>query len=467
MADKVPVVGFPPAQTNASFDRLQNLVEAFKKKFGCEPEFFGRAPGRVNLIGEHIDYCGYSVLPMAIEQDVVIAVAATESQDILLSNVKSDVYSDFVFNANNVDINNDTPQWQNYFQCGFLGLVEHLKIQSAARGMKCMVDGTVPGSSGLSSSSALVCCAALVTMHANGKSLPKDELADMCARCERYIGTQGGGMDQAISLMAKKGTAKLIEFNPLKATDVYLPDGISFVISNSCVEMNKAATSEFNTRVLECRIATQILAKKKELEWASFQRLGEVQKALNLSLPQAVDLVSHTLHKEPYTRAEVCQILEMKEEDFVNKVLSAKTAQVHTFKLYQRATHVFSEAGRVLSFKRICDEADSEAPQKLGTLMNESHRSCRDMYECSCTELDNLVNICLESGALGSRLTGAGWGGCAVSMVPTKEVMNFLVKVKKNFYEKEPSRAGKVGTALFATQPGSGALIYLPTTASG
>lgn len=82
-------------------------------------------------------------------------------------------FSDFVFNANNVDINNDTPQWQNYFQCGFLGLVEHLKIQSAARGMKCMVDGTVPGSSGLSSSSALVCCAALVTMHANGKSLPK------------------------------------------------------------------------------------------------------------------------------------------------------------------------------------------------------------------------------------------------------------------------------------------------------
>lgn len=82
-------------------------------------------------------------------------------------------FSDFVFNANNVDINNDTPQWQNYFQCGFLGLVEHLKIQSAASGMKCMVDGTVPGSSGLSSSSALVCCAALVTMHANGKSLPK------------------------------------------------------------------------------------------------------------------------------------------------------------------------------------------------------------------------------------------------------------------------------------------------------
>ncbi|XP_078313928.1 N-acetylgalactosamine kinase-like [Crassostrea virginica] len=465
MADTVPVVCFPPVETENAHDRLKNLAEKFEKKFGCKPEFFGRAPGRVNLIGEHIDYCGYSVLPMAIEQDVVIAVATTESQDILLSNVKSDLYSDFLFHVNNVEINKETPQWQNYFQCGFLGMVEHLHIQSAVRGMKCMVDGTVPASSGLSSSSALVCCAALVTMHANGKSLPKNVLADLCARCEQYIGTQGGGMDQAISFMAQKGTAKLIEFNPLRATDVYLPDGISFVISNSCVEMNKAATSEFNTRVVECRIATQILAKQSGLEWEKFQRLGQVQRALNVSLPQAVDLVRKTLHEEPYTRAEVCQILGIKEEDFVSTVLSARTAQVQSFKLFQRATHVFSEAGRVLSFKRICEETDSEAPQKLGTLMNQSHTSCRDMYECSCTDLDSLVNICMEAGALGSRLTGAGWGGCAVSMVPTHDVMNFLVKVKKNFYDKHPSKAGKVGAALFATQPGSGALIYLPSTA--
>ncbi|XP_062581212.1 N-acetylgalactosamine kinase-like isoform X1 [Saccostrea cucullata] len=462
MADEVPVV---TVQTDQGFERLKKLTEKFKEKFDCEPNFYGRAPGRVNLIGEHIDYCGYSVLPMAIEQDVVIAVATTESQDVLLTNMKSELYNDFVFTVNNVNINKDKPQWQDYFQCGFLGMTEHLKLSSPPRGMKCMVDGTVPPSSGLSSSSALVCCAALVTMYANGKSLPKKELADMCAKCERYIGTQGGGMDQAISFMAHKGTAKLIDFNPLKATDVYLPDGISFVISNSCVEKNKASSSEFNTRVVECRIATQILAKQKGLQWADFQRLGDVQKALNISLPQAVKLVKEVLHKEPYTRSEICQILDMKEEDFVSNILSARTAQVQSFKLFQRATHVFSEAGRVLSFKHICEEADPQASQKLGKLMNESHTSCRDMYECSCTDLDNLVNICLEAGALGSRLTGAGWGGCAVSMVPTNHVMDFLVKVKKNFYDKNPSKASMVGKSLFATQPGSGAQIYLPNIA--
>jgi N-acetylgalactosamine kinase len=82
-------------------------------------------------------------------------------------------YSDFTFPINNVDINKDCPRWQDYFQCGFLGMVEHLQMQSAAHGMKCMVDGSVPPSSGLSSSSALVCCAALVTMHANGQNRPK------------------------------------------------------------------------------------------------------------------------------------------------------------------------------------------------------------------------------------------------------------------------------------------------------
>ncbi|XP_069137034.1 N-acetylgalactosamine kinase-like [Argopecten irradians] len=133
---------------------------------------------------------------------------------------------------------------------------------------------------------------------------------------------------------------------------------------------------------------------------------------------------------------------------------------VESFKLHDRATHVFSEANRVLEFKRICDENPEDALQRLGTLMTESHVSCRDMYECSCTDLDKLVDICLESGALGSRLTGAGWGGCAVSMVPMDQVEQFMSKVKDKYYAVEPSRAAKVSSAVFATQPGGGAAIY-------
>lgn len=118
--------------------------------------------------------------------------------------------------------------------------------------------GSVPKSAGLSSSSALVVCSALTTLYANKLELTKSELAEICAISERYVGTQGGGMDQAISCLAEVGSAKLIDFNPLKVTNIELPEGSQFVITNSCVEMNKAASNHFNTRVAECRIASQV-----------------------------------------------------------------------------------------------------------------------------------------------------------------------------------------------------------------
>lgn len=323
-----------------------------------------------------------------------------------------------------------------------------------------MVSGNIPASSGLSSSSALVCCAALATMFAHGYSIAKNELSGICAQCERHIGTEGGGMDQAISFMAQEGTAKHIEFSPLRTTNVQLPGGAVFVVTNSCVEMNKAASSFFNIRVVECRLVAQIIAKSKGLNWRDYKRIGDVQKALGLSLEEALAVVKDIFHKEPYTKEEVCTLLEVTSEQLAETTLSANTLTVESFKLHDRATHVFSEANRVLEFKRICDENPEDALQRLGTLMTESHVSCRDMYECSCTDLDKLVDICLESGALGSRLTGAGWGGCAVSMVPMDQVEQFMSKVKDKYYAVEPSRAAKVSSAVFATQPGGGAAIY-------
>ncbi|KAK7891039.1 hypothetical protein WMY93_023002 [Mugilogobius chulae] len=117
-------------------------------------------------------------------------------------------------------------------------------------------------------------------------------------------------------------------------------------------------------------------------------------------------------------------------EQFSTELLSANTQHVTHFKLYQRAKHVYSEAWRVLQFKRVCDTEPTDALTQLGDLMNQSHSSCRDLYECSCPELDQLVQLCLKSGALGSRLTGAGWGGCAVSMVPVQKVDDFLKAVR-------------------------------------
>ncbi|KAJ7409466.1 N-acetylgalactosamine kinase [Willisornis vidua] len=482
--------------------RLQKLKEMFISKFGSAPKFYARAPGRVNLIGEHIDYCGYAVLPMAIEQDILIAVEPVQTQVVQLANTNSS-YLDFSTGVNNIQINKTIPQWHNYFLCGLKGIQEHFGLNNPT-GMNCLLDGTIPPSSGLSSSSALVCCAGLVTLRANGKTLSKlwlqqllssegtihpaqpsgsaqcqaglrqeeagmekhaneswVELAEICTKSERYIGTEGGGMDQSISFLAEEGTAKLIEFNPLRATDVRLPSGAAFVIANSCVEMNKAATSHYNIRVMECRLATKLLSKSKGLDWKKMSRLNDVQTKLGVSLAEMLTIVEEVLHPEPYSTEEICKCLGISLEELRSQILSPNMQDVCTFKPYQRAKHVYSEAARVLEFQQICNTAPANALQLLGELMSQSHISCRDMFECSCPELDRLVDICLQSGAIGSRLTGAGWGGCTVSMVPSDKLNTFLQNVKKAYYQTDGQRLAVENNSLFATKPGRGALVFV------
>uniref|UniRef100_A0A4W3JZ60 N-acetylgalactosamine kinase n=1 Tax=Callorhinchus milii TaxID=7868 RepID=A0A4W3JZ60_CALMI len=440
------------------FFRLMKLKAAFITKYGAPPSFYIRAPGRVNLIGEHIDYCGYAVLPMALEQDILAAVSPTQTEIIRLANTNP-VYLDYNVHIKKIHIDRTNPQWHYYFLCGFKGIQEHFNLITPC-GMNCMLDGTIPASSGLSSSSAMVCCAGLITTVVNQKALSKVELAEICAKCERYIGTEGGGMDQSISFLAEKGTAKLIEFNPLRATDVTLPSGAVFVIANSCVEMNKAATAHFNIRVVECRLAAKILAKSKGLKWKKLIKLRDVQTELGLSLEEMLSAVEEVLHPEPYSSEEVCQYLGINQKELVTSILSQNTQDVTSFKLHQRAKHVYSEAARVLKFKNICDHTPENAVQLVGKLMHQSHVSCKDLYQCSCPELDQLVDICMQSGAIGCRLTGAGWGGCTVSMVPTDKLEHFLAKVQEAFYKTDAQRAALQKQNLFATQPGGGATVY-------
>ncbi|XP_022048630.2 N-acetylgalactosamine kinase [Acanthochromis polyacanthus] len=441
-------------------ERLKNLKNTFETKHGESPLFYACAPGRVNLIGEHIDYCGYSVLPMAIEQNILAAVSVNNSGTIQLANTNP-LYQDFTVSCSEViAIDRDNPKWFYYFLCGVKGIQETFEIPRLV-GMSCVVDGTIPPSSGLSSSSALVCCSGLLTMEANQKSLSKVALAEICAKCERYIGTEGGGMDQSISFLAERGTAKLIEFQPLRATDVKLPDGAVFVISNCCVEMNKASTSHYNIRVVECRIATKMLAKAKGLESSRLLKLAQAQTELKASLEEMLTLVDEVLHPEPYSREEICKVLDITLEQFSADLLSANTQHMTQFWLHQRAKHVYGEAARVLQFKSVCDSEPAESIQLLGDLMNQSHASCRDLYECSCPELDQLVDICLKAGAVGSRLTGAGWGGCAVSMVPTEKVESFLQAVRAAYYLPDPRRAAMEKQSLFVSKPGGGAAIFL------
>ncbi len=439
-------------------NRYKGLVAAFETRFGTKPKFLARAPGRVNIVGEHVDYSGYGVLPMAIEQDIAIASCPNDRGELCFYNV-SDKHPEFSCRLDVLekDIDKNEIVWYKYILCGIKGMIEEFGIKTPI-GMDIAVDGSIPPSSGLSSSSALVCCSALTTLSLNEVDLPsKKELAEMCAKSERLIGTQGGGMDQAISFLGEAGKALMIEFNPVRSSEVDLPEGYSFIISNTLVRANKAAESDFNTRVAECHIGARVVAKKKGKNWREVNRLMLLQNSLDSPLNEMSGVVCECLHPGEYTRKEICEILEISNEELVQECLSEKSKGVEKFKLQDRAKHVFEEANRVYLFNSTANSGGgTSTAQALGRLMDESHTSCSKIYQCSCAELDELVSLCKEAGALGSRLTGAGWGGCAVSLVSNDNIQAFQERVKEGYFKKY-NHLSDLPTSLFATKPSPGA----------
>lgn len=444
--------------------KYESLISSFQQRFACQPQFLVRAPGRVNVIGEHVDYSGYGVLPMAIAQDIAMAFCVDEGGECVELAHQSPTYQpqQVTFTSDPATAPITGHHWFEYAMCGVRGIAE--KGFGSRKGIRAMMCGNVPPSAGLSSSSAVVCCAALMMNVAYAASLSKQEIATMCAVCERYIGTQGGGMDQAISFLAQPGTAKYIQFNPLRTSDVPLPKGAAFVVANSLVKANKAATTFFNERVVECRLGAKVIARQKQLDWQACSTLGQLQEALGVDLPAMLQVVEDCLHPQAFSKEEVCTLLGIDEAQLKKTCLSANTLDMTQFHLYKRAKHAYSEALRVVEFHRIAKEAaqSGKTPEQvlieLGQLMNDSHVSCRDLYQCSCPELDRLVEICnAQPGAYGARLTGAGWGGCMVALVAEEVADGFIEAVKSSgFYEGQQTVDSSV---IFATQPGAGAAI--------
>lgn len=443
-------------------ERVERLLNRFKEEYGKVPLAVVRVPGRVNLIGEHIDYCGYAVHPMAIEQDVLIALDYDKQLTPTIQLANSDqrypkVTLDLKFP---IEIATGQPHWWNYFLCGVKGVVEEFKMDNKCASMRCFIDGQIPPSAGLSSSSAIVVASSMATVVANDLNVTKEALADLCAKSERFIGTQGGGMDQAIELLAEKGSAKLIEFNPLQSFNVKLPEGAMFVIANSLAESNKAAGSDYNMRVVECRLAAKMLAKLLDIsDWKSLTKLKDVQVNAGKDLHAMAAVVDELLKVQPYNKAEMCRILQVSPKELEDLCLTENTKGFDEFMLHSRAKHVYSEASRVYKFKMWCENQGKL--EDIGQLMFDSHQSCSASYECSHPQLDKLVQLSKKHGALGARLTGAGWGGCIVALVPNEKVQLFMDGLQKEYFQDvKAAQEQPRNSYLFPTQPGAGAAIY-------
>lgn len=480
-SDEVPITKIP------NNERIIRLKQHFCEEFGCEPLFIVRVPGRVNLIGEHIDYCGYPVLPMALEQDILIAATTINKPELHLRNINNKYcnYATEIKSCEDINIISDSngkPFWYNYVLCGVKGALEFL-CDKITNGLQLCVDGIIPPASGLSSSSALVSAACLALLYAQNVPLSKTEIASLCAKCERYIGTQGGGMDQAIAFLAQKNCAQYITWQPLKATPVVLPENSAFVVAHSLAEANKAATNDFNRRVIECRLAAKIIATcAGAVTDNKIITLSQVQNKLDNTLGEMVNLVYEHLPNDVYTKEEICDILNVNEEELEQLYLTPNTKHLTEFKLKQRALHVYEEAIRVEDFRKHCSQAVSkgngmngvngnnvsyengdgnEILNLLGTLMSSSHESLKELYECSHDHLDHLVNISKEIN-VHSRLTGAGWGGCIVALCPKEKVNKYIDLLIDNFYVKHCNiEKFKASSYVFATTPNHGAQIYV------
>ncbi|CBK24516.2 uncharacterized protein [Blastocystis hominis] len=465
-------------EIQSRFTELNNL---FEEKYHCKPDFYVRAPGRVNLIGEHIDYHGYSVFPMAIVNDMIIAVSSEENTSGATEFSVHNVNPKFASSTLPVDPKapmSPEHNWSLYFQCGYKGAFDHFDTaHNPPRLLKIAMSGTVPPAAGVSSSSAFVVASCMATALANGMAFDKSSLAEACRVAEFYIGTMGGGMDQAISVHGIRGYASHIEFNPLKATPVQLPAGGVFVISNSFYQAPKAVTAAtgYNLRVVEGRLAAKLIAKAFGLpRFLEYVTLRELQHDLgDKTLEEMQAIVKETLHETPYTTAEIeAELGELTQPRlFADRPAAAKVLEVNSsFKCQQRALHVLSEADRVLKFRAVCEDELPRKLERLGELMNESHASCDGLYECSCEQLNELVEIARSMwmmgmmrrrhGAIGSRLTGAGWGGCAVHLVKEEALEEFMKALREEYYVKHGFDEEQIKQGLFASKPGAGACYF-------
>jgi N-acetylgalactosamine kinase len=398
-----------------------------------------RAPGRVNLIGEHTDYNGLPVLPMTIDTGIYVAFAPRKDALVRMRNVDV-AFPDVEFTNDAAIASSPTGSWDNYCKAAVQGLNRHLKL-ARFPGMDMLVSGDIPISAGLSSSSALVVACALAYLRVTGKTLGKDmprlELAEVLAEAEHYVGTRGGGMDQATIMLGGQDAACKIDFFPLRYEKVPLPTGYAVVVSNSLVKATKTgdALHRYNAGPRLSQLICALVGRQIERKYGAgvtISRLGDlVYGDLCLTIEEVQELFAQTFPAKRTTLDEAARQLDMKPQEVRDKWLGALREPESGFPLQSRARHQLTEYRRVEAARDALLEGNAAL---LGELMNASHESCARDYEVSCPELDVLTSIARNAGALGSRLTGAGFGGCTVSLVRDKTVDEFCDIVRRKYH---------------------------------
>jgi galactokinase len=389
---------------NQSDPRKVSASEAFEAAFGRAPEAVGWAPGRVNLIGEHTDYNEGIVLPAALELGIVVAAAARGDGIV---RAMSQRYGGPVEVGRTLGglRHHELPSWAAYVRAV---AAEVIGASASGPGADLWIGGDLPSGGGLSSSAALVVASALALAEAARVESPARDtigFAQMVRLVEHHAGTQCGIMDPLVVLEGSRGCALRIDCRSLEITEVPLPPELVLVVCDSGVERS-LAQSAYNLRRDECEAA------RGEIERLSGRPLRTLRDASRDDL----EILGRALPGE----------------------------------LYHRARHVVEENDRV---DRLVDALWRKDRDAVGRLMDASQESLRHDFEVSTAELDALVEDARgAAGCWGTRITGAGFGGCTVSLVDRDAAPEFIARMDKAFrarYSRSPRP--------FASSAGDGA----------
>ncbi len=353
-------------------------------------------PGRVNLIGEHIDYHNLPVLPMAIQRRISIDFEPRHDRTI-----QSESWD---YAPRSFSIDDGEPfcagDWGNYVKAAVQLLERRWTLD---RGMNAAVTSNLPLAAGLSSSSALMTGMALALLCVNGIHPTLDELMELLPEGEQFVGTRGGGMDHAAVLASQAGCALLVHFAPFAFEPINIPPDWTFIVAHSLTVAHKSGPvrAEYNSR-----------------------RTAGLNALAKLNLPS----YRSALDSDP---------------DLSGLATDERNAFIH----------VTSEAKRVAHAVAALRKNQIE---EFGEVLSASHASLRDRLRVSNPALNDLVNSALDAGALGARLTGAGFGGCAIILCATSKLQNVLAGLMAGFYARYPEFDPQ--NHLIVAEPSAGAL---------